>query len=99
MAQKLYVGGMPFSTTSTELRQWFEPYGSVVSADVITDQATGRSRGFGFVEMTTAEEGRKAVEQLNGHEVEGRRLVVDLAKPKTSGGGGFGAGRRPSGWR
>jgi RNA recognition motif-containing protein len=100
MAQKLFVGGIAFATTSDGLREFFEQSGSVLSANVVTDQFSGRSRGFGFVEMATAEEAQKAVTDLNGRELDGRRLNVDLAKPKAGGtrGGGFG-GRGGGGWR
>ena len=100
MAQKLFVGGIAFSTTEEGLREFFAQSGTVVSASVVTDQFTGRSRGFGFVEMATAEEAKKAVADLNGRELDGRRLNVDIAKPKANGtrGGGFGGGRS-GGWR
>jgi cold-inducible RNA-binding protein len=103
MAQKLFVGGIAFSTTPDGLREFFAQSGTVLSADVVTDQSTGRSRGFGFVEMATAEEAQKAVADLNGRELDGRRLNVDVAKPKTndSRSGGFGGQRRGGGggWR
>lgn len=83
MASKVYVGGLPYSTTSNELRDQFGRYGTVVSADVIMDRTTGQSRGFGFVEMSTDDEAKAAIEQLNGQELGGRRLKVDLASPQT----------------
>ena len=93
MAQKLFVGGIAFSTTNEGLRAFFERSGTVVSANVITDQDTGRSRGFGFVEMSTSEEANKAVSDLNGRELDGRQLKVEISKPKAAGesrgGGGF----------
>ncbi len=100
MAQKLFVGGIAFATTGEGLREFFAQSGTVLSADVVTDQFTGRSRGFGFVEMATAEEAQKAVADLNGRELDGRRLTVDIAKPKTNGAraGGYG-GQRRGGWR
>ena len=93
MAQKLFVGGIAFNTTSDGLRAFFEQAGTVLSANVITDQFSGQSRGFGFVEMSTAEEANQAAAQLNGRELDGRALKVELAKPKTEGSrGGFGGG-------
>ena len=96
MAQKLFVGGIAFATTSDRLREVFAKSGTVVSATVITDQSTGQSRGFGFVEMATTEEADKAVQALNGRDLDGRSLKVEISKPKTNGGarsgGGFGGG-------
>ena len=108
MAQKLFVGGIAFATTSEGLRDFFAQSGTVVSANVVTDQFSGRSRGFGFVEMSSSEEANEAASKLNGRELDGRQLRVEVAKPKTSGGGGFGGGGRggygggggkPGGWR
>lgn len=100
MAQKLYVGGIAFSTTSEGLREFFGQAGTVVSANVITDQFSGQSRGFGFVEMESAEQATKAASTLNGRELDGRTLKVEIAKPKTDGAGsGAGRGSRPGGWR
>lgn len=98
MSQKLYVGGIAFSTTSEGLRQHFAQSGTVISANVVTDQFSGQSRGFGFVEMSTAEEAQQAVSQLNDRQLDGRSLKVEVAKPKGDKprGGGF-AGR--GGWR
>lgn len=100
MAQKLFVGGIAFATTGEGLREFFAKSGTVLSANVVTDQSTGRSRGFGFVEMATAEEAQKAVAELNGRELDGRRLNVDIAKPKANGtrAGGY-EGERRCGWR
>ena|SRR5437868_3532502 len=101
MTQKLFIGGIAFSTTSERLREFFSPAGTVVSANVITDPDTGRSRGFGFVEMATPEEANQAVTQLNGRELDGRQLRVEISKPKTNGGGrsgGFGGGRSGGRW-
>jgi len=81
MAQKLFVGGLSFSTSSERLRELFAETGSVESAVVVTDRDTGRSRGFGFVEMATPEEAEQAVQRFNGQEVDGRQLKVELAKP------------------
>ena len=108
MAQKLFVGGIAFTTTSEGLRDFFAQSGPVLSADVVMDQATGRSRGFGFVEMESAEAAEKAVTQLNGRDLDGRALRVEISKPKPAGGGGgrsggFGGGGGRSGgggnWR
>ncbi|MBI1848322.1 MAG: RNA-binding protein [Candidatus Rokubacteria bacterium] len=89
MAQKLFIGGLSFNTTNEGLREFFAQVGNVASASVVTDQFSGRSRGFGFVEMSTPEEAEQAVRQLNGRELDGRQLKVEMAKPKGSGGGGF----------
>ena len=93
MATKLYVGNLPFQTTSDDLRELFAQAGSVESAQVVEDRMTGRSRGFGFVEMTTAEEATAAIEQFNGKDFNGRNLTVNEARPRTDrGGGGYGGG-------
>ncbi len=81
MAKKLYVGGLSYSTTQDGLREAFAKAGAVQSAAVITDKITGRSRGFGFVEMTDDAEAEKAIEMWNGKELDGRRLVVNEARP------------------
>ncbi len=99
MSMKLYVGGLSFDTTDDGLRVFFEQAGTVESASVITDRYSGRSRGFGFVEMSTNAEGRKALEELNGKMLDGRTLPVDEAKPRSregapGGGGGGGQQRR-----
>jgi RNA recognition motif-containing protein len=93
MATKLYVGNLSFKTTSDDLRDHFSQAGTVESASVIEDRETGRSRGFGFVEMATAEDAAAAIEQFNGKELNGRALTVNEAKPKTDRGGGGGGGR------
>ena len=95
MGTKLYVGGLPYSTTEQQLSELFSQQGSVTSAKVITDKFTGQSRGFGFVEMSTTEEAQKAISALNGTQLDGRPLTVNEAKPqeKRTGGGGFGGGR------
>ena len=90
MASKLYVGGLAYSTTSEGLRTLFAQYGGVESAAVVSDRDTGQSRGFGFVEMSTPDEAKKAISGLNGSMLESRTLVVNEAKPqeKRTGGGG-----------
>jgi len=97
MATKLYVGNLSFKTTSDDLREYFSQAGEVESASIIEDRETGRSRGFGFVEMATAEGAAAAIEQFNGKDLNGRNLTVNEARPKTSGGGGgrggYGGGR------
>ncbi|MGZ5436392.1 MAG: RNA recognition motif domain-containing protein [Pyrinomonadaceae bacterium] len=94
MSTKLYVGNLPFQTTSDDLREHFAQAGKVESAQVVEDRMTGRSRGFGFVEMTTAEEAAAAIEQFNGKDFNGRNLTVNEARPRTDrgGGGGYGGG-------
>src|SRR3954463_228168 len=98
MGSKIYVGGLPYSTTDQQLQELFSPHGSVASAKVITDKFTGQSRGFGFVEMSTPEEANAAIAALNGTQMDGRTLTVNEAKPQEprSGGGG-GGGRFGSG--
>ena len=96
MAQKLFIGSLSFSTTSEGLREFFTQCGNVSSATVITDQFSGRSRGFGFVEMATPEEAQAAVQRLNGKDLDGRQIKVEIAKPAGSGGGG-GPRRGPGG--
>ncbi len=97
MSMKLYVGNLSFQTSSEDLQQLFAEAGTVESASVVEDRETGRSRGFGFVEMSSKEEGEKAIEQFNGKEVNGRNLNVNEAKPREDrggrGGGGFGGNR------
>jgi cold-inducible RNA-binding protein len=97
MATKLYVGNLSFQTTSDELRDHFAAAGNVESASVVEDRMTGRSRGFGFVEMSTPEEAAAAIEQFNGKDFGGRNLTVNEARPRTDrgpggGGGGYGGG-------
>lgn len=79
----IYVGNLPYNSTDEELRQTFAPYGEVTSASVIADKFTGRSRGFGFVEMPNDEEAKAAIEALNGKDVDGRQLRVNEARPKS----------------
>lgn len=81
MAVKLFIGSLSFSTSSDRLRETFARIGTVESASVVTDRDTGRSRGFGFVEMATAEAAEAAVKKFDGHELDGRRLTVQPAKP------------------
>jgi cold-inducible RNA-binding protein len=94
MPTKLYVGNLSFKTTSDDLREHFSQAGEVESASVIEDRETGRSRGFGFVEMATAEGAAAAIEQFNGKDLNGRNLTVNEAKPKTDRGGRGGGGAR-----
>lgn len=82
MSSKIYVGGLPYSTTDTQLRGLFEPHGTVESARVVTDKFTNKSRGFAFVEMATEEEAEAAIAALNGTELEGRTLAVSKARPQ-----------------
>ena len=79
----IFIAGLSFSITEPDLRELFEQYGTVSSAKIITDKFSGRSRGFGFVEMDNEEEARSAIEQLNEAEYDGRTLSVDVAKPRT----------------
>lgn len=105
MGKKLYVGNLSYDVDASTLQQWFAQHGSVQSAEVIADRMTGRSKGFGFVEMGTEEEAQGAIASLNGQEMAGRKLTVNEAKPRedrprTGGGdrggsrGGFGGGGR-----
>src|SRR5215207_1557849 len=102
MAAKLFVGNLSFQATEEDLRELFAQAGTVETVRIITDQFTGRPRGFGFVEMTTKEEASKAVEMLNGRLFRDRNLVVDEARPQPQrgpGGGGGGGGMRDRGAR
>ncbi len=92
MGKKLYVGNLPYSVGNSELQRLFEAHGSVVSAQVIMDRDTGRSKGFGFVEMGNDSEAQAAIADMNGKEVDGRSLTVNEARPKPEGGGGGGGG-------
>lgn len=98
MSTKLYVGNLSFETSSNDLENLFAKAGTVQSVSLIEDRETGRSRGFGFVEMQTKEEGAAAIAQFNGTELGGRTLKVNEAKPRenrsSGGGGGFGGGSR-----
>jgi cold-inducible RNA-binding protein len=99
MAQKLFIAGLPFSTSNERLREVFAQVGVVESAEVVVDRETGRSRGFGFVEMATGEAADAAVKKFNGHELDGRTLKVEHAKPAGLGGGSRGGGgQRRSRW-
>jgi cold-inducible RNA-binding protein len=102
--KNLYVGNLPHSTTETDLRAVFAVYGQVESINIISDRDTGRSRGFGFVEMGDADAAEKAIAALNGSDLSGRTIQVNEARPKTerprgSGGQGFGSGRPGGGGR
>jgi RNA recognition motif-containing protein len=90
MGKKLYVGNLSYGISDSSLEQLFSAYGSVQSAQVIMDRDTGRSKGFGFVEMGSDEEAQAAISSMNGKEIEGRALTVNEARPKESGGGGRG---------
>jgi cold-inducible RNA-binding protein len=106
MEHKLYVGGLPYSTTEDSLRAAFSQAGNVSAAQIIMDKMTGRSKGFGFVEMATAEEAQNAIAMFHGKDFEGRMLTVNVARPKEEGAprrsfggdrggrGGFGGGDR-----
>jgi RNA recognition motif-containing protein len=96
MASKLYVGGLSYSTTSESLRDYFAQCGTVESATVIMDRFSGQSRGFGFVEMSTAAEAQEAIAKLNDQPFEGRKLIVNVAKGPGSGGPRAGGGPRRS---
>ena len=90
MGKKIYVGNLPYSVTDATLEQLFSAHGTVQSAQVIMDRDTGRSKGFGFVEMSSDAEAQAAINALNLKEVDGRSLTVNEARPKTEGGGGRG---------
>lgn len=96
MGKKIYVGNLPWSTTSATLETLFSAHGTVQSSEVISDRETGRSRGFGFVEMDSDDACQRAIQALNGVEVDGRAITVNEAReraPRTGGGGGGGGGR------
>ena len=101
MGKKLYVGNLTYGVTDSDLQRMFEAHGTVQSAQVIMDRDTGRSKGFGFVEMGSDQEAQAAITALNGKEVDGRSLTVNEARPKTEGGGGrggSGGGRGGTTW-
>jgi len=106
MAKKLYVGGLPYSTTDDELREAFSQAGAVASATIIMDKMSGRSKGFGFVEMSTDEDAQKAIDLWNGKDFGGRTLTVNEARPMEErprsnfrqNDGGFGGGRGGRSW-
>jgi cold-inducible RNA-binding protein len=99
MAQKLFIGGLPFSTSTEGLRELFNQVEGVETVTVVTDRDTGRSRGFGFVEMSTSEAADAAVRKFNGYSLDGRTLKVEISKPSAprSNGGGGGGGFRSGG--
>ena len=92
MGRRLYVGNLPYETGETDLQELFARAGTVETVKVMRDMATGRARGFAFVEMSTDEEAQKAINELHEHQLGGRGLTVNEARPKTSGGGGYGDG-------
>ncbi|MCA9667481.1 MAG: RNA-binding protein [Myxococcales bacterium] len=97
MGKKLFVGGLAWATDSEGLRSAFSAYGEVTDAAVITDRDTGRSRGFGFVTFANAEQAQRALDEMNGSELDGRSLRVDFATERSRGGGGGGGGGRGRG--
>lgn len=104
MTKKLYIGSLPYAVTDADLEKIFAEVGNVESARVIMDRDSGRSKGFGFVEMATPEEAQKAIQELNGATIEGRAIMVSLARPQTDrprngGGNGGGYGGRSNGGR
>ena len=100
MGTRLYVGNLPYAVTELDLRDLFGGLGTVTDAKIVTDRETGRPRGFGFVEMSTEEEARKAIEEINGRDVQGRQVAVKEAEDRRGGGGGGGGGGRGGGgWR
>ena len=94
---RIYIGGLSLSTTEDDLKVLFEELGQVESVAVITDRYSGQSRGFGFVEMASTEEAQKAIEQLNGRDVDGRNIIVNEARPRERRGPSFGGGGRGGG--
>jgi RNA recognition motif-containing protein len=92
MSRKLYVGNLPYQTGEEDLQALFSSAGAVESVSVMRDMATGRARGFAFVEMATEEDAQNAIKQLNNHSMGGRNLTVNEARPKPQGSGGFGGG-------
>jgi len=102
VAKKLYVGNLSYETTGSDLQKLFEGFGTVESAQVISDRDTGRSKGFGFVEMSNAQEAQAAIDGLNGKEIGGRSLTVNEARPREDrggrGGGRSGGGRDRGGY-
>ncbi len=100
MSTKLFVGNLSFNTTENDLQDAFAAHGTVVETNLMTDRMTGRARGFGFVTMSSPEEAQKAIDALNGAQLDGRALTVNIAKPREErpgGGGGGGGGRREYG--
>ncbi len=100
MGRKLYVGNLSYEVSSSDLEQLFAPHGTVESAEVISDRVTGRSKGFGFVQMSSDQEAQAAIAALNGQSQGGRSLTVNEARPREnrSGGGGYGGGGRSGGY-
>ena len=98
MGTRLFVGNLPYSVDEQKLRDVFGDIGTVESASIVTDRETGRSRGFGFVEMANEDEARSATEKLNGQDLEGRRLTVNEARPREPRRGGGGGGGRRDRW-
>lgn len=97
MSEKLFVGNISYNTTENDLQDAFAAFGTVVETNLMMDRATGRPRGFGFVTMSSAEEAQRAVEGMNGKQVDGRALTVNVARPREDrgpGGGGGGGGQR-----
>lgn len=92
MGKRLYVGNITYNTTDDRLRELFGEFGEVVSAQIVMDRDTGRSKGFGFVEMASDDQAQAAINGLNGQQVDGRALTVNEARPRTEGGGGGGGG-------
>lgn len=99
MGKKLYVGNLPWTATSADLEALFSPYGTVQSAEVVSDRETGRSRGFGFVEMESQQGSQDAIKALHESEFQGRNLTVNEARERSPGGGGGGRGGRGGGGR
>jgi RNA recognition motif-containing protein len=93
VGKKLYVGNLTYSVSSSDLQAWFTPFGTVQSAQVIQDRDVGRSKGFGFVEMDTDTQAEAAIQGLNDHEHEGRRIIVSAAKPRVARTSGYAGGR------
>lgn len=102
MATKLFIGSLPWDVTDDQLKDFFSTAGTVVTANVVVDRDTNRSRGFGFVEMSTEEEAQKAVKELNNADLGGRNIIVSEARPKTDrpagGGGGYSGGNGGGGY-
>ena len=100
MGKKLYVGNLPYETAEADLQTLFETVGQVATVTVMRDRATGQARGFGFVEMSNDDEAQRAISELNSHQMGGRSLTVNEARPqpaRSGGGGGFGGGRSSGG--
>ena len=98
MSQRIFVGNLPFSATNAQLNELFGKHGEVVSAEIVTDRMSDRSRGFGFVEMAKTEEASAAIAALSGHELEGRALTVNVAKERTEHSSSRGGRSRDSRW-